>query len=367
MKVLGVGYGRHLFVKSNVEVSRLELCAAAVDSYDQIVFTYKHEGYEKVVHKNGLTVHPTNSKNKFSMLFDAYALGTRINKQRGGLDVVTAQDPFETGLVSYFLSRKLAVPFNVQEHTDVFSTEQWRTESFMNRLRYIAGIFVIKRADTVRVVSARIKAAIINKFANEAKIRYLPVAISTDNFSFSKHQLSDTFTYISVARFVKQKNLTLLINSFSEAYKINQKLRLVLVGRGPERQKIESTIQTFFPEDSPISILDWSDDVPALFNKADAYVLSSNYEGWGRVLVEARVSGLPVVTTDVGCIGEVIIDNTHGLVVPVGDKEKLTEALVKLSTNTDLYQRICSELESTSQIPGTDMSEYGKKWVRSLH
>lgn len=366
MKVLGIGYGRHLLDKHNGEVARLEVCAAAVDSYDQIVFTYKSEGYSETAHQHGLTVHPTNSKSKTHLLIDAYKIGLKISKTRAGVDVVTAQDPFETGLVAYFLAKKLSVPLNVQEHTDVFSTRYWRTESLMNRLRYLVGTQVIKRADTVRVVSERIKRAVVQKFANEAKIRYLPVAIATNNFYFFKHQPSETFTYISVARFVKQKNLILLVEAFFEAYTINPKLRLVLVGKGPERHKIGATIQTFFPAQSPISIVDWSDDVPALFQKADAYVLSSNYEGWGRVLVEARVSGLPVVTTDVGCVGEVILDGVHGLVVPVADKQKLTEALVKLSTNLSLYKTICTQLESTAEVPGTDMSEYGKKWMRCL-
>lgn len=367
MKVLGVGYGRHLFNKNNVEVSRLELCAAEVDSYDQIIFTYRSEGYKETVHKSGLTVHPTNSKNKLFMLFDAYALGKKISKERNGLDVVTAQDPFETGIVAYFLSKKLSISLNVQEHTDVFSTRQWRVESLLNRFRFVVGVWVIKKADTVRVVSERIKKAIVDRFQNESKIRYLPVAIDTNDFSFSKHQPTENFTYISVARFVKQKNLTLLVESFYEAHKKNPKLRLVLVGRGKERHKIEIAIQKMFPENSPVSILDWNDNVPSLFQKADAYVLSSNYEGWGRVLIEARVSGLPVVTTDVGCAGEVIVDGIHGLVVPVGNKEKLTESLVRLSCDTRLYDKITAELQSSPEVSGTDMAEYGKKWMRCLY
>ena len=135
------------------------------------------------------------------------------------------------------------------------------------------------------------------------------------------------------------------------------------------KEWLEKKIHKTFPDtESPIRLVAWSDDVPALLRASDAYVLSSNYEGWGRVIIEAMAAGLPVVTTDVGCAGEVLLDTVHGTVVPVDNQPALTQALVELSTDTLLYRSYVQNLQKLDlqTIPGTQRSEYGKQWVATL-
>lgn len=65
------------------------------------------------------------------------------------------------------------------------------------------------------------------------------------------------------------------------------------------------------------------------YSAADVFVLSTRYEGWANVFLEAMACGLPVVTTDVGGNREVIIDHTLGSIVPFGDPQLLTRALLE--------------------------------------
>jgi glycosyltransferase involved in cell wall biosynthesis len=98
---------------------------------------------------------------------------------------------------------------------------------------------------------------------------------------------------------------------------------------------------------------------------ASAYVLSSNYEGWGRVLIESLVAQLPIVTTDVGCAGEVVIHNHHGLVVPVDSEAELAQAMLTLAIDTACYTQIKKNLLllDTRTIPGTDSKSYALHWA----
>ncbi len=69
-------------------------------------------------------------------------------------------------------------------------------------------------------------------------------------------------------------------------------------------------------------------------------MLTSNYEGWGLAAVEAASYGLPIIMTNVGCAGELIKDGVSGLVVPVGDQKKLTEAMGQLIVDKELREAL---------------------------
>ncbi|MNN07508.1 GDP-mannose-dependent alpha-(1-6)-phosphatidylinositol monomannoside mannosyltransferase [compost metagenome] len=71
-------------------------------------------------------------------------------------------------------------------------------------------------------------------------------------------------------------------------------------------------------------------DIPQLMNAADAYVMSSKWEGMPIVLLEASASALPIVATDVGGNREVVQDNMTGLLVRPGDSDHLCEQMVNM-------------------------------------
>lgn len=72
------------------------------------------------------------------------------------------------------------------------------------------------------------------------------------------------------------------------------------------------------------------EDVPALMNAADGYVLSSDWEGMPLVLQEASCTRLPIVATDVGGNCEVVLDGRSGLIVPAKDATALAAAMRRM-------------------------------------
>jgi len=369
MKVLGIGYGRHLFDENNFEHKRLQSCAGAVDSFDHVVFTLKKERFEKLEVGN-FTIHPTNSSSKFSMLFDAVKVGRKLIREKQ-ITVISTQDVFETGFVGLQLKKKFeSVTLQVQEHGDVLSSVHWRREKFSNKLRYWFAFRVLKRADIVRVVSKRTKNFLLQRLGADKKIHTFPVVIDILNFeklTASKKIKSDTFTFITAARFVPQKNFSLMIIAFAEVYKTNPHIRLKIFGEGELESGITALVKKL-ELTSVIEINSWTKDLAGEMKKADAYLLTSNYEGWARVLIEAMVLGLPTVTTDVGCVGEVLIDGEHGLVVPVGDKNELVSAMRRISVDSVLHEQLIENLSriSTSSISGTDIKTYPQDWALTL-
>ncbi len=373
-KVISIGYGEHLFTEDNVERLRVEACAKVTDAYSMVVFV-RDKKLTKTTSASGLTLYPITARFGLIKLIKAVFLVRNLIKGDGKEVIVTAQDPFETGLVGWLATRFSDARLNVQEHGDVFSMKYWKEEKLSNTFRFYLGLFILRRADSVRSVSARISNTLQKHGIKKEKIKNL--AVLTDPTPFiSLSQKSevrnmfkaDSFIMLTVARFVPQKNFKLMLDAFYKAHKQSPKLRLIIIGQGPDIEVIESTIKANEEsnDEQLVKVLPWTNDVPGFMASVDAYVLSSNYEGWGRVLIEAMYAKLPVVTTNVGCVGEVILDNKHGLVVPTNDEVVLTEAMIKLSTEEDLYKSIKNNL-STETVPSNiSYDSYAKDWIATL-
>ncbi len=81
-----------------------------------------------------------------------------------------------------------------------------------------------------------------------------------------------------------------------------------------------------------VCLLGQRDDIPGLMATADVFVLSSLWEGLPLVVLEAMVSGLPVVSTDIGGVPELVVENETGFLVPPKDPQLLAEAIEKMLT-----------------------------------
>ena len=372
MNVLNIGHGRGLFEKDNRERTRLRACAHAAGEVHIIIFTKKTNKLRAQKSEDKLFLYPTQSLSRLTMIFSAIRIGRKILRKQNKKDwIISAQDPFEAGLVGYLLARITGVPLNIQEHGDFFSTTYWRREKIFNRIRYYAGIFLLRRADCVRVVSERIKRTLVQHGIQEADVTVLPVRTDIGSFARAakdemlRKKYEGRCIILSAARFVPQKNLSMLIDSFVTVQKMHPEALLLLVGTGPDAFALQEQVKKYNLEKGVI-FMPWTDDMPSLMKTADIYALSSNYEGWGRVLLEAAAAGLPVVTTDVGAANEIICDDVHGRVVPVGDKKSFTQALSTVVASSELRKRYGAHGQEIEQSCAQTEEEYGGKWAAAL-
>lgn len=131
-----------------------------------------------------------------------------------------------------------------------------------------------------------------------------------------------TFTLLNVARLHVQKNQELLLTAFREVRKRFPDVVLWIAGTGPE----EARLRSLAPDG--VMFLGHRDDVPALLRAADLFVLSSSWEGMPLSVLEAMREGLPVISTGVAGIADIISHGESGLVVPRGDAAALSEAIL---------------------------------------
>jgi glycosyltransferase involved in cell wall biosynthesis len=138
----------------------------------------------------------------------------------------------------------------------------------------------------------------------------------------------------TVARLVPQKALHVLLEAFRAfSDRAGDGSRLAIVGRGP----LESSLARKAGELGLGGKVIWAgfrEDIPAVMAAFDVFALSSDYEGFGLVLLEAMAAGRPVVATRVSAIPEVVTDGVTGLLIPRGDASAMAEAFLRLRDKT---------------------------------
>jgi glycosyltransferase involved in cell wall biosynthesis len=139
---------------------------------------------------------------------------------------------------------------------------------------------------------------------------------------------SDITVVLGVGRLESQKDFKTLIRAF-ERVRNERETRLIILGEGQKREELESLVQTL----SITKDVDMPGFVSNPFSymaESDLFVLSSKFEGLGNVLIEAMATGCPVVSTD--CPNgprEILEGGRWGRLVPVGNEEKLADAISK--------------------------------------
>ncbi len=159
----------------------------------------------------------------------------------------------------------------------------------------------------------------------------------------------ETVELITVGRLSAQKNQKLLIDAFGTVAQKREDVRLTIVGTGELEQQLKAQAQTLGLA-AKIRFTGVVENPQDYLATADIFVLSSNYEGLPLAVLEAMAAGLPIVSTDVGGVKDIVTDN--GILVPPGDQNALAKALSQLIEDSALRERL-----------GTKSLEYAQNYA----
>ncbi len=362
MQLLVLSISRDILKAGSRDRVRMHLYAKELEEMHVIVFTRKsYKLPHETIHEGNLHLYPTNSHTRLSMLFDAYILGRRLLRERRMN--ITSQDPMELGFLAYVLSRKQKAHFSVQVHGDYLGGE-WVKSSPLQHFRLGLLKWVLKHAHSIRVVSLRIERSLKSIGIQEDRIRILPIRPELEKFiATPRTEKNDAFVILTASRFTTEKNLTRLIRSFAALRADCPTAVLRIVGRGPLEASLRALVSSLGIERN-VTFVPWTESIEEEMAGAHVFALASLHEAYGLVLIEALATGTPVVTTDVGCVGEVVIDGVHGVVVNEDGDNAYTEALKRMYLD-DTFRRKAGEAGKLlgKKLSEVSSKEYAEKWV----
>jgi len=249
-----------------------------------------------------------------------------------GVDVVHAHQytPYFYGALSSFLFRDVKLIF----------TEHGRLYPDRRRLkRYLFNPLLARRTDHIVSISENTKKAMVrydNFPARRVEVIHNGVRLENNvteiDPSVKRRSLGlDGTSRIvgTAARLDSIKNIPMLLNSFRIVLEKMPDTYLLIAGKGPERENLESISERSGIKDR-VLFLGLRYDLPEIYPLFDVFALTSFTEGISITLLEAMAAGIPSVVTDVGGNSEVVVNGETGYLVPLGEEELMADRILTL-------------------------------------
>ena len=313
MRVLAISTDdQKIFEKDSAVAGRMVEYGKIFNELHIVIFSNRIQNLESRIRlSENVWVYPTHSKNKFLYIFDAFRIGRKIIQDSGFQlqdSVISTQDPFETGIIGLIIKFIYRLPLQIQIHTD-FANKYFILHSPLNLIRFSISFLTVSFADSLRVVSDRIKNSVQKLNPN---VLVLPIRTQLKEEKIEKKKDSEKIIFLTVTRLEKEKDLVTAIKAFKQVLDKNIDAQFTIVGDGSQKKNLESRVKNLGLEDI-VKFVGWQNDLGKYYAEADIYVSSSLYEGYGMAMVEAGLSGLPLVLSDAGVAGSLFRNGEENL------------------------------------------------------
>ncbi|MBN2120397.1 MAG: glycosyltransferase family 4 protein [Candidatus Omnitrophica bacterium] len=228
----------------------------------------------------------------------------------------------------------------------VYTVHGWPFHGFMNYFSF--HLFLLLERITAKITKkiilvsgADLQVGLDKKIAGPGKFFLVHCGIEIDKFDqiFKKRTQGsiDGKVIITVSSLKPQKGLNYFLRMAEYILGKGRSLKFLIAGDGPYREEVSRQIQASGLKKNVI-LEGWVDDVLPLFSKASVFVLSSLWEGLPLSVIEAAISGIPLVVTDTQGIRDIIDDNKNGIIVKPGDWQGLSKGVSSILDNYSDWQ-----------------------------
>ena len=284
------------------------------------------------------------------------------------LDVIHSNVEFTVGIFARVVSEQLSIPLvhtyhtNWEDYTHYITKNKKILDDICKKLlKYLVVFFEDKTVTELIVPSNKIYNLFKDKYKFTKNIHIIQTGIETSKFYKEKFNLKDInslkkklgikkkdFVVMTVSRLAKEKSVDRIINNHKELVKKYSNMKLLIVGDGPDIDKLKDEAKSLGVSDSviftgkvPLS------DIPIYYQLGNVFVTASKSETQGLTVVEAISSSLPIVAVKDDSFVNSVIEDFNGFVFT--DDEKYINSISKLYEDKDLYNRLSNQSRLLSE------------------
>lgn len=219
-----------------------------------------------------------------------------------------------------------------------------------------------RRANGILTQTEYAKSCYDIKFKGKTAVIYNPVNMNDEQVGLSL-RISKEHMFVTAGRLEPVKDQMMMIEAFGAFHKSHPDYRLVIYGEGPMRETLQRQINSLGLQDTVV-LAGRSNDLWNKIASAEAFLLTSEYEGMSNALIEAMCLGLPVVSTKVAGAIDLIKEGENGFLIDVHDKDSLTNRMIRLADSPDL--RIQMGIRASEVYELVQQDKVAKQWIEYL-
>jgi len=352
MNILNLSLDRSLVSNTRIgdSMERFIAYSQYCHKYIVIVPTTIKPAYLTKKYGSKIIVYAACGPNKYAAYYQIFRLSASISRQEK-IDLITTND-FVTAVIAKLSTVGLATKVQLNVFGLPLVQRRWLFSKPIHLLMSLFQILAIYWSDSIRTDTTRDGQHLITYFrVNPSKIITLPVPpspniqkqlVSKSRQTKLRTQLTSGKDYLvlSVGTLNINKDFDNLIKATAIIVNQGVKIKVLIVGNGPQKEHLQKIIDQFSLADT-ITFYGSAtyQQLIRLYHAADILVSSSLLEGLPRVLMEAALSGLPIVATNTSGTADLIVDHQSGLVVPIEDSQQLAAAINILIFNPQLADK----------------------------
>ena len=238
----------------------------------------------------------------------------------GKPDIIHAHNIIYSGLVAQIIKEKYEIPYIITEHSSIYMRNQYNKylRLINEKIVFNSNLYAVsnKFSEVLKNIFKLDEVGVISNVLS-------PLFISPYQYQKDK----DVFNFISIGNFTKNKNHRLIIKSFLKAFESTDNVILTLVGSGPEKTILNKLIENSGRKQQ-FKVFKYLDqnEIKKLMYECDCFILSSNFETFGVVIIEAMACGLPVIATK--CFGpEDILNKDCGILIEKNNSAQMVDSM----------------------------------------
>lgn len=284
------------------------------------------------------------------------------------LDVIHSNVEFTVGIFARVVSEQLSIPLvhtyhtNWEDYTHYITKNKKILDDICKKLlKYLVVFFEDKTVTELIVPSNKIYNLFKDKYKFTKNIHIIQTGIETSKFYKENFNLKDInslkkklgikkkdFVVMTVSRLAKEKSVDRIINNHKELVKKYSNMKLLIVGDGPDIDKLKDEAKSLGVSDSVIFTGKVPlNDIPIYYQLGNVFVTASKSETQGLTVVEAISSSLPVVAVKDDSFVNSVIEDFNGFVFT--DDEKYINSISKLYEDKELYNRLSNQSRLLSE------------------
>lgn len=297
------------------------------------------------------------------------------------LDVIHSQTEFGVGTFARIIAKQLRIPLVHTYHTMYEDYVHYVTKGYFNRsskkiVEYLTLFYCDKTISELVVPTKKAYELFKQKYKVDRNVYIVPTGIDIEKFYREKNKKinipqarknlgikEDDFVILFVGRIAEEKNIELLLTAMKALVNVSTKIKLLIVGDGPDLEKYKDYTTKNELESNIIFTgkVPW-EKINEYYMIADTFATASHSETQGLTVIEAMAASLPVVCIDDESFTGTIIHNLNGLIFR--HRREYQKHMTKLFEDKQLCQKLSSQARISAE---THSSKYFAEQILDVY